>query len=124
MPPNDKLILVAEDNLTLRHAFVKQLERMGFCVRAATTGEEAIREASSNNFNLIFLDLMLPDLSGMQAVHAIREFEKVVGRHTPIVAVTAAEVSTATWREAGLDDVMHKPVTRERIEAVLSRWAP
>src|SRR5579884_2425718 len=117
-------ILVAEDNAINRLVAAGLLQSLGYTVETAEDGRQAMEAVERDHYDLVLMDLHMPELDGFAATAAIRERERTEGRHTPIVALTAdalagdAEKSLA----AGMDDHLAKPVTRERLAAVLERW--
>jgi signal transduction histidine kinase/ActR/RegA family two-component response regulator len=119
-------VLVAEDNAINRLVAAGLLESLGCAVRTAETGWQAVEAVGRDHYDLVLMDVHMPEMDGFAATAAIRrqEQEARTGRHLPIVALTAdalagdAEKSLA----AGMDDHLTKPVTRERLAAVLERW--
>ena len=118
-------VLVADDNpvnQTIAHEF---LVEMGCSVTCVADGRTAVTRASSGAFDLILMDLQMPDIDGIAAAGMIRQAEANVGaRHTPIIAVTAN--ASDTHREAcllaGMDDFLGKPLYFEALRNVLLRW--
>ena len=117
-------VLLVEDNPVNQLVAVAALRRVGYDPVVATTGEQAIKAAADEPFDMVFMDLMLPGaVSGTEAAMAIRKHEARV-RHTPIVAVTA-KVSDDEQRrclEAGMDDFLPKPVDLERMCTLVELW--
>jgi len=102
------------------------LERAGCNVTAVENGHEVIDAFKTEDFDIIFMDVQMPELDGFQATARIRELEKESSRYTPIVAMTAHAMKGDRERclEAGMDDYISKPLRRERLYAVLDRWTP
>jgi signal transduction histidine kinase/ligand-binding sensor domain-containing protein/CheY-like chemotaxis protein/HPt (histidine-containing phosphotransfer) domain-containing protein len=120
-------VLVAEDNPVNQTVADGFLREMGCTVTCVGDGRAAVSRASSGAFDLILMDLQMPDIDGITATAMIRRAEAAAGgRRTPIVAVTA-NVS-ATHRKdclaAGMDDFLGKPVYLEDLREVLLRWMP
>ncbi|HVP00571.1 MAG TPA: two-component regulator propeller domain-containing protein [Bryobacteraceae bacterium] len=113
-PPNPGplRILLAEDNLVNQRLAIRLLERRGHTVDLAATGREAIEWLDRRSFDLILMDLQMPDIDGLQATAMIREREKVTGGRTPIVALTAHTMKGDREKclEAGMDDYINKPI--------------
>ncbi len=85
-------ILLAEDNSVNRVLALRLLEKQGHCVVTAENGKEALRlleKASPGEFDLVLMDVQMPELDGFQATALIREKEKSTGAHLPIIAMTA-----------------------------------
>jgi PAS domain S-box-containing protein len=119
-------VLVAEDNAINRLVAVGLLESLGYVVETAETGRQAAEAVRTHHYDLVLMDLHMPDLNGFEATAAIRQQEKAVGqgRRLPIVALTADAMmgDADKSRAAGLDDHLTKPLTRERLAAVVERW--
>jgi two-component system sensor histidine kinase/response regulator len=119
-------ILVAEDNAINRLVAVGLLERLGYAVATVETGQQAVERVRADDFDLVLMDVHMPEMDGFAATRAIRAQERVAGqgRHLPIVALTADALAGDAERslEAGMDDHLTKPLTSERLAAVLGRW--
>lgn len=115
----DPLILLVEDNETIRDAFSILLEESGYRVAGAGSGGEAIRLAGERNPDLVLLDLGLPDVDGYNVARAIRSAPKT--RDIPIVALTgrAQASDREACREAGCDGFLVKPVDTRELLRVL-----
>jgi CheY-like chemotaxis protein len=116
-------ILLAEDNGVNAQLLELLLGRLGHRVRLATNGREALRLAEEEAFDLLLLDVHMPELDGFQVARAVRERERTAGGHLPIIALTAR--SRKTDREqclaAGMDDFLAKPVQAADLRAALDR---
>jgi len=118
-------ILVAEDN-DLNQLLMKQLlATRGHDVTIAADGRKALAQLESSSFDVLLLDVRLPDLDGFEVVKAIREREHETGRHLYVVATTAR--ARATDREsclaAGMDGFLPKPISAAALWGVLDRVA-
>jgi PAS domain S-box-containing protein len=109
-------ILVAEDNSVNQRLATRLLEREGHAVTIAGSGQEALeafeRQREHTQFDLILMDVQMPDLDGLQATARIREKERGSGQRVPIVAMTAqaAESDRVRCLESGMDAYVTKPV--------------
>ena len=112
-------ILVAEDNPTNQKLVVLLLEQHGHRVTTVTTGREAVAKAGEGPFDVILMDVQMPDMDGFQATAAIRRREGATGAHTPIVAMTAHAMAGDRERclAAGMDAYVSKPL---RLDDLLS----
>ena len=123
MTENKHTILVIEDEPNLREGLKHNLELDGYRVETAATGSEGMNLALQDNFTLILLDLMLPEVPGLDILRKVREN----GLHTPIIIISAKGMDheKVTGLELGADDYVTKPfgVTElsARIRAVLRR---
>jgi two-component system, sensor histidine kinase and response regulator len=119
-------ILVAEDNAINRLVAVGLLERLGYAVATVETGQQAVERVRADDFDLVLMDVHMPEMDGLAATRAIRAQERVAGqgRHLPIVALTADALAGDVERslEAGMDDHLTKPLTSARLAAALGRW--
>jgi CheY-like chemotaxis protein len=118
-------VLVAEDNIVNQKVATMLLNRLGCRVEVAANGKEAVELASHLPFDLIFMDCQMPEMDGLSASREIRR-RNPEGNRIPIVAMTAD--ATAENRlaclNAGMDDVVNKPITPDRVRAALDRWTP
>ena len=105
-------ILLAEDNMINQRLAASILEKRGHIVVVASNGREALTTFSTGSFDLILMDVQMPELDGFQATAAIRELESAPNKHTPIVAMTAHAMNGDRERclEAGLDAYISKPL--------------
>jgi PAS domain S-box-containing protein len=119
-------ILLAEDDEFSAQLMDKLLGRRGHRVRLASNGREALALAGQGTFDLMLLDVHMPELDGFEVVRAIGERERDAGGHLPVVALTAR--SSAEDRErclaAGMDDFLTKPVSAAGLLAVIDRLVP
>jgi PAS domain S-box-containing protein len=116
-------ILVAEDNEFNAQLLEQLLVRNGHHVRLASNGREALEQAEGGPFDLLLLDVHMPELDGFQVVQAIRERELSTGEHLPIVALTARARKEDRERclAAGMDDFLAKPIQAADLWAALDR---
>jgi signal transduction histidine kinase/DNA-binding response OmpR family regulator len=116
-------ILVVDDGLVNQEVAVGILELMGHTCSVATTGSEAVRACEESDFDVIFMDLEMPDMGGVEATLAIRERERLLTTHTSIVAMTAHALSGIRGKclEAGMDEYLSKPIQPDSLTAVLQK---
>ena len=105
-------ILLAEDNLVNQRLVKRILEKRGHIVVLAGNGREALEALRNETFDLVLMDVQMPEIDGLEATRAIRETEKVSGMHVPIVALTAHAMKGDQDRclAAGMDGYLSKPV--------------
>jgi two-component system sensor histidine kinase/response regulator len=114
-PANPKLrILGAEDNLLNQHLAMRLLQSEGHAVEIAPNGCEAIRLHAEAEFDLILMDVEMPEMDGFQSTRAIRTTERATGEHIPIIAMTAHAMKGDQERclAAGMDLYVSKPVQK------------
>ena len=114
-------ILLAEDNLVNQRVAITMLTKMGHQVTLATNGLEALEQWRQSDFELILMDVQMPEMTGLEATTQIRR-EEAIGEHIPIVAMTASAMSEERDRSlaAGMDDFISKPVSFKVIEQVIT----
>jgi two-component system sensor histidine kinase/response regulator len=118
-------ILVAEDNPVNQRLAERILQKMGHQVTLASSGTAAVAQWSSGEFDLIFMDVQMPEMDGFEATRAIRVRELTTGGHVPIVAMTARAMlgDREACLEAGMDDYVSKPVSITAIGQSIARFA-
>ncbi|MFN2475381.1 MAG: response regulator [Chthoniobacterales bacterium] len=119
-------ILVADDNAINRAVAAGILDRQGHTLVHASNGLEAVAAFTAHAFDVILMDIQMPEMDGSEATARIRELESATGQHTPIVAMTAHAMAGDRERclEAGMDDYLSKPIVAEELKRVLSAIEP
>jgi signal transduction histidine kinase/CheY-like chemotaxis protein len=114
-------ILLAEDNLVNQRVAMTMLAKMGHRITLATNGLEALEQWRQGDFDLILMDVQMPEMTGLQATAQIRR-EEAIGAHIPIVAMTASAMTEDRDRclAAGMDDFISKPVSYKAIEQMIT----
>ncbi len=112
-------ILVAEDNPVNQRVVKVLLERRGHTVALADTGAMALQKAGQVDFDVVLMDVQMPEMDGMTAIRFLREQDQRRGTHTPIVVLTAHAMRGDRERflEAGADGYVSKPIQIEQLEA-------
>jgi PAS domain S-box-containing protein len=117
-------ILLAEDNLVNQKLAVRLLEKRGHTVDVADNGRDAVEMLKRQTFDLVLMDVQMPEMDGIAATNIIRQWEQEVGQHHPIVAMTA--LVTAGDRErclaARMDGYLSKPIRPVQLDEVLDRY--
>ncbi len=122
-------ILLAEDNPINQKLTHFMLTRAGYHLEIACNGQEALDmfTASPDLFDLIFMDIQMPEMDGYDATRAIRDLEKkaMSDKHIPIIALTAGALKGDREKclAAGMDDYISKPVKREDVFKMVTKWA-
>jgi CheY-like chemotaxis protein len=116
-------ILLAEDDEFSARFMEQLLARGGHRVRVTTNGREAVSLATEGVFDLLLLDIHMPELDGFGVVGAIRERERAAGGHLPVIALTARSRTEDRERclVAGMDDFLTKPVAAATVLAAIDR---
>jgi PAS domain S-box-containing protein len=117
-------ILLAEDNVVNQRVIARMLEKLGWEVAVVGDGNAAVAKSGEVDYDLILMDVQMPELDGLSATIAIRARERQVGGHVPIVALTAYAMQGDRERclMAGMDDYLPKPVRAEDLQKIMSRF--
>ena len=117
-------VLLAEDNPVNRQLAVRLLEKRGHHVVVATNGREALEALEKESFDLVFMDVQMPEMDGMEATAVIRENEKGRDCHQTIIALTAHAMKGDRERclAAGMDGYLSKPIRREELDEILNHY--
>ena len=115
-------ILVAEDNMVNQALIRRLMEKAGHSVKLANNGIEVLDAVAESSYDLIFMDIQMPDMDGFTATAAIREQERGSGRRVPIVAMTAHAMKGDSEKclAAGMDGYVSKPIDRARLFGVIA----
>jgi CheY-like chemotaxis protein/HPt (histidine-containing phosphotransfer) domain-containing protein len=118
-------ILLAEDNAINRMVALKTLEKMGYRADAVENGAEAVAALTAQSYDLVLMDVQMPEMDGMEATRRIRDPRSAVRDHdVRIVALTAHAMAgdRDACLAAGMDDYLSKPIRPEELAAALARW--
>jgi len=118
-------ILLAEDNAVNQRVAQRFIERWGHEVVIVSNGKQALAAIKERPFDLVLMDVQMPEMGGFEATRAIRAREKHTGGHLPIVAMTAHAMKGDRERclEAGMDAYVSKPVEAEELAQVIGKVA-
>ncbi len=116
-------VLLADDSPTNRRLAMRLLEKRGHAVTAVENGLEAVRAVEKEAYDVILMDVQMPEMDGIEATTAIREAEQLSGAHIPIVALTAHAMKgdRARCLEAGMDAYVSKPFQAEELFATIEQ---
>ncbi len=118
-----KTVLLVEDNPINQQVARRMLEILGYQVYVAVNGFEALEQFQNHPPDAILMDCQLPEMDGYTATQHIREQERTLGRHVPIIALTANALAGERDRclAAGMDDYLAKPFRMKDLEEVMQR---
>ncbi|MBI3875375.1 MAG: response regulator, partial [Verrucomicrobia bacterium] len=121
--------LLAEDNAINQKITLRMLEQMGYNADVANNGAETIQMLGQRPYDLIFMDVQMPEMDGIEATRLIRERERTTGngnRHIVIIALTANAMvgDREKCLAAGMDDYIPKPLRTHVLQASIEKWAP
>lgn len=117
-------VLVVENDPTMSFVAKAQLKKIGIEADFAANGEEAVRMAATTDYALILMDLMMPEMDGLQATRMIRERQADGGRSRSVIVAVTALPDPALCRDAGMDDLLVKPIMLEQLRSLMERWLP
>ncbi|SDI25890.1 PAS domain S-box-containing protein [Desulfosporosinus hippei DSM 8344] len=116
--------LLVEDDYVSGVLIKKLCERKNISLMIAKSGTEAIETLKSQCFDLILMDIQMPDISGFETTKIIRAMEKTLNKHTPIIATTAFALvgDREKCLSAGMDDYLVKPIDAEAFYKIVEKW--
>ena len=121
-------ILLVEDNLMNQKVVMFNLKKLNLEIAPAVAGSEAIELFKNNQFSLVLMDIMLPEMDGYQITQAIREMEKQnnVENPVPIIALTANTYDNDKEKcfDAGMNDYLSKPFTSKQLIDMIAKYLP
>ena len=120
---NRSRVLLAEDNAVNRILAVRLLEKRGYIVSPTCNGREALAALEKEDFDIVLMDVQMPEMDGFGATAAIREMEQLTGTHIPIVAMTAHALKgdKESCLAAGMDAYISKPIRTIELFATIER---
>ena len=118
-------ILVAEDTPFNQKFILRLLERWGHAVVLTMDGRQAVDAFAKGGFDVVLMDVQMPEMDGLEAAAAIRELEAVHGGRVPIIAMTAHAIKGDRERclAAGMDDYVSKPIDADMLKQIIDRRA-
>jgi len=116
-------ILVVEDHFINQELMKEMLDRLECQVDTAENGREALEQIGTNDYDVIFMDLQMPEMDGLEATRKIREIQEGK-KKTPIIALTANAMQGDQKKclDAGMDDYLSKPFEVKDIEKLLDKY--
>ena len=125
-------ILLCEDNAINQKVAARILKQLGYTCDLAANGREGLEALDRRHYDLVFMDLMMPEMDGLTATRAIRERQKDAAAHPNyssrilIIAMTAHALQSDRERcvAAGMDDYLPKPIRPADVRGMIERWAP
>jgi MHYT domain (predicted integral membrane sensor domain) len=123
-PQKSLHILLAEDNVVNQKLAIRLLEKRGHQVVLANNGKQALSALENTAFDLVLMDVQMPEMDGLEATQKLREREKSTGKHQAVVAMTALVMKGDRERcmEAGMDGYLSKPIRPQDLDEVLDAY--
>ncbi len=117
-------VLVAEDNAVNQKLVARLLEKRGHQVKVVANGREALESIEQGYYDLVLMDLQMPEMDGFEATGELRKREKQTGIHIPVIALTAHAMKGDRERclEAGMDGYLSKPIRAQELDDVLGNY--
>jgi signal transduction histidine kinase/DNA-binding response OmpR family regulator len=125
--PPERTALLAEDTVINQALQTILLNRMGYTVTLANNGQEAVDAFTQNTFDVVLMDIQMPEMGGIEATRLIREHESAhQARSTPIIAVTANALKgdRESYLAAGMNGYVSKPISQESLKIEMARLMP
>ena len=120
-------ILLAEDNITNQYVALGMLKKIGLAADTVSDGKEALKALELIRYDLVLMDVLMPEMDGLAATRAIRDPESnTKNRDVPIIAMTAhtGQDDRNKCIEAGMNDYLSKPVDTKALASIIEKWLP
>lgn len=121
-------ILLIEDNLLNQKVVIFNLKKFNYEIKGVTNGKVALEEVKKTRYDLVLMDIMLPEMNGFEITHEIRKYEKENNVETPvpIVALTANTYDNDREKcfHAGMNEYLAKPFTSEQLIEMIHKFIP
>lgn len=120
---NQNRILVVEDDPIPQKVMQRQLAELGYTIDTASNGHMALKFLEQESYDLVFMDIGLPDISGLEVTAEFRKREST-GHHTPIIGLTMHALGSdqEMGLQAGMNEYLVKPLLQDRLKSVLQQW--
>ncbi len=117
-------VLIAEDNIVNQKVAAGMLGKLGFTTEIVSNGEDAVKSWQQKHYPLIFMDVQMPVLDGLEASRRIREISLNTGHEVIIIAMTANAMKGDREQclQAGMDDYLTKPIKPHKLQDLIKKW--
>lgn len=122
----DARLLVVDDNMINRKVFISLLKETKVKIDEAESGMEFLDMIQNNHYDIIFLDHMMPEMDGIEALHRFKEMSSHPCENIPVIALTANAISGASemYLKEGFDDFLSKPIQTDKLEGMIIKYLP
>jgi two-component system, sensor histidine kinase and response regulator len=123
-PSRQLRVLLAEDNSVNQLLATRLLEKRGHSVKVTCNGREALTALAKDPYDLVLMDVQMPEMDGIEATIALRKMEQETGAHQPVVALTAMVIKGDRERciAAGMDGYLSKPIRQHQLDEILDSY--
>lgn len=120
-----KSVLIVDDDIVNKEVVAALAEKLNCTTKVASNGLEALNQYKGDEFDLVIMDMQMPEMDGLDATREIRSYESSNQlKHTPIIGLTANAMKKHEEQciEAGMDDYVTKPIDLDKLHSVITRW--
>lgn len=120
----NKKVLIAEDSSVIQNLTRKILEFQNYEISSVKNGKEVLKSLEKTNFDVILMDINMPQMDGMQCAREIRKLADKQKAGVPIIAITgnARNYSEQDFRDAGINDFIQKPLDFDKLVECVKKW--
>ena len=113
-------ILIAEDNIINQEVVKVLFKNLGYEIDIVSNGKEAIKNINKKKYDIVFMDIMMPEIDGLEATREIR----AMGNKLPIIALTAdlGKETKKNAYKAGVNEFIGKPIKSDELKKVMIKW--
>lgn len=113
-------VLLVDDSRLMQTVTARLLDHAGHQVTLANTGKDALAALNSDSFDIVLMDVEMPDMDGLEATRRIRHIESLTGKRTPIIGLTTLERGCCL--SAGMDGHVQKPANYQQLQEAMRRF--
>ncbi len=120
----DKKILIAEDSSVIQNLARKIFQQLNYSIASAKNGKEAVNMLSNDDFDVLLLDINIPQLDGMECARQIRQMEDSSKANIPIIAISgnAKNYTLEDFKDAGMTEYMQKPLNFDELVEMVKKY--
>ena len=120
----DKKILIAEDSSVIQNLARKIFQQLNYSIKSAKNGKEAVSMLNDDDFDVLLLDINIPQLDGMECARQIRQMEDSSKANIPIIAISgnAKNYTLEDFKDAGMTEYMQKPLNFDELVELVKKY--